>query len=1246
MSLAGNDDTRGRSGCNTVGNVAYALPLLLVPREGPSFECAFLAAVAAGTSGALRVRRCVDLASGAGCLWTASSAEGVIPGVASIAALPELLTAAAAVLDGCSAGWRGGRSDGHYCTLGQRVRAFGEDPSLLGPALGELSAELRAAGVRGSAAGPAEGPRFLGGTRPSLLGDVPLVGGLLTSRVWCRRVKKSRAADFEAMEWPLKGNNLLLYWLHGVLDSHFGQLALQACRGEPLALESLVPDLLSLGSAAPEALVAAVRGALPPPGALVAAAELQTDAQMLAAAERQVALERERQPLVDAVLSEDLAGVQRLLAVRADLGARLRTKHHEYRLQHVAAALGVSVPVGATLDGHPAVLIAEDLGIRLYTTGGEADDARRNGASIFKALLDARASLEDKDSDGSTPVFYAAMAGNLPALELIASVGGSTPFRKRDDLNRTPLYWATSNDQLAAVRWLCEHARDEIDLDVQSKHGRTALAKAAWSDLPVVAAALLEHRADPRVRDDHGRNVLHMASWGPFGGRRGHKFVSGRVAGASPRCVEMLLALPEGVECVAVPDRDDATPMHIAASTGAIEVLEIMLGTEAGRRCAREPPEGARDFVPLAGSAYRGHVDCLELLLKAGADPLRQSCRGRSALDFAVVGRQARTCAVLAETVAERAREQCLEGAVREISVNATEWACRFGEVDCLRALLDHWPACALARDFVRLCLLGASGDEALLTAAPAWPPFPEAVAPWPPEPDAATVATMRPLGPRFSGRWGTAALSVAAGCCEVLLKARACVGAGTLCLVLRESLLSNMQYEHLRGELLGAYLADRIGEAAAEALAWPLAAAANAGDRAAVSSLLALRADPACGGGIAVALASAAGCTSCAACLVEALPRRGLDFVCSLGDGSVPVIPAVIAAANGQASCMAFLLQLAGAGGAPVAELRGSCAAAAAAGQYLDVARWLEEGDLGAAPQLSSLNRCGTSAVLHYRILPKVDTDAASAACSAISARIRSLSPNPAEPASRHARPNAAAAGCWAALVRAVGQPQARFRNEGDLESCMWADTPAEASAALALLREDLVSGGPALLGVDVECHQDVVCTVQLSSYRHDVVLDALRLHELLGVALGPLFADCSIIKVFHAPRGDLRWLWQNFGLTVAGLFDTAAAARELAMAGRPAEDPSLKSLCSEHLGLQIDKTFQRADWRLRPLPRGMLSYAAGDSRVLPPLVHVLAAKLVAAGRLDACRDACNKQLAAAAAGSSGWTRFRLELV
>ena len=47
----------------------------------------------------------------------------------------------------------------------------------------------------------------------------------------------------------------------------------------------------------------------------------------------------------------------------------------------------------------------------------------------------------------------------------------------------------------------------------------------------------------------------------------------------------------------------------------------------------------------------------------------------------------------------------------------------------------------------------------------------------------------------------------------------------------------------------------------------------------------------------------------------------------------------------------------------------------------------------------------------------------------------------------------------------------------------------------------------------------------------------------------------------------------------------------------------PSLQWLCRQYLNYELDKTYQTANWRQRPLPAEMLKYAAIDAQVLLPL-------------------------------------------
>jgi ribonuclease D len=59
-----------------------------------------------------------------------------------------------------------------------------------------------------------------------------------------------------------------------------------------------------------------------------------------------------------------------------------------------------------------------------------------------------------------------------------------------------------------------------------------------------------------------------------------------------------------------------------------------------------------------------------------------------------------------------------------------------------------------------------------------------------------------------------------------------------------------------------------------------------------------------------------------------------------------------------------------------------------------------------------------------------------------------------------------------------------------------------------------------------------------------------------------------------------------------------------------------SLEKLCDKFLGIQLDKFFQVADWRIRPLPQGMLDYARSDSHYLIPLYGLF--QLIMTGQIQ----------------------------
>lgn len=154
----------------------------------------------------------------------------------------------------------------------------------------------------------------------------------------------------------------------------------------------------------------------------------------------------------------------------------------------------------------------------------------------------------------------------------------------------------------------------------------------------------------------------------------------------------------------------------------------------------------------------------------------------------------------------------------------------------------------------------------------------------------------------------------------------------------------------------------------------------------------------------------------------------------------------------------------------------------------------------------------------------------------------------------------------------------------------------------------------GTAILAVDTEAasfhrYRDRIYLVQISTRDATAVVDPLAVPDL--DRLGRLLADPAIETLFHDADYDLRILHRDYGFTAGNLFDSRVAAQLLNEPGI-----GLAALLEKYCGITLDKKFQRADWSLRPLPQGMLEYAADDTRYLPALRDLLRDRLVAAGR------------------------------
>lgn len=154
----------------------------------------------------------------------------------------------------------------------------------------------------------------------------------------------------------------------------------------------------------------------------------------------------------------------------------------------------------------------------------------------------------------------------------------------------------------------------------------------------------------------------------------------------------------------------------------------------------------------------------------------------------------------------------------------------------------------------------------------------------------------------------------------------------------------------------------------------------------------------------------------------------------------------------------------------------------------------------------------------------------------------------------------------------------------------------------------------GEKIIAVDLEHHSfhsyvGLVSLIQISSSHEDFLVDPIRLRESLQspeLSLNCILADRNILKLFHGAESDIAWLQRDFDTFVVNMFDSFQAAKILNLPRM-----SLAYLLEQFCGVELDKKYQLADWRERPLSEEMIEYARKDTHYLHHLYHLLKSRL-----------------------------------
>jgi ankyrin repeat protein len=197
----------------------------------------------------------------------------------------------------------------------------------------------------------------------------------------------------------------------------------------------------------------------------------------------------------------------------------------------------------------------------------------------------------------------------VECLDLLVSNGAD--FQIKDNIGRLPLHYAASQGHYQCIFTLVGIGSPTNSVDME---GCTPLHLACGYDTEGKCIEyLIQHKADPFVKDRRGFTPLHYAMAG------------GNIAGVS-----RLLGVIENSTIFQQADMPDVTPLHLAAKLGNINVMRAILSYYHDVNLQTE-----HGLTPLILAAREGHVQCVHILLRFGAKvALRDSINGMTAIHY------------------------------------------------------------------------------------------------------------------------------------------------------------------------------------------------------------------------------------------------------------------------------------------------------------------------------------------------------------------------------------------------------------------------------------------------------------------------------------------------------------------------------------------------------------------------------------------------------------------------------------
>ncbi|XP_041354835.1 ankyrin repeat, PH and SEC7 domain containing protein secG-like [Gigantopelta aegis] len=231
----------------------------------------------------------------------------------------------------------------------------------------------------------------------------------------------------------------------------------------------------------------------------------------------------------------------------------------------------------------PQSLSQRDLGQGLFLS------AKLGHTECLNCLLQAGCDITSEDVHGNTPLYVSVMSNRAAATKLLLEANSSV--NARGNGKNTPLHVAAKMGYDDCLEMLVSRG---ASVNARDSDGCTALIHAVKNKQYNALRLLLESSCNVNQADKQGRTALHHAA-------------------QRAMAIEQLLAFGADPN---ICDIDNNTPLLLAATEGFSVVVRLL----ARANCDVNIANASVRRTPLHILSLKGHADCIDDLIEAGAD--------------------------------------------------------------------------------------------------------------------------------------------------------------------------------------------------------------------------------------------------------------------------------------------------------------------------------------------------------------------------------------------------------------------------------------------------------------------------------------------------------------------------------------------------------------------------------------------------------------------------------------------------